>query len=220
MKKPCILDGFDVYWIKPLTWVKLWVEESALSAGNRVTDNHNLLMELQLDPLWIIDSWPCLEHPSFNCEAASPPRGPVIQCRQQQDESSNVRKGRITLPLETTGIPGRQRVIRKIAFWPRDMGQLSWPRKEHSAVCGYGMAGSPWVRSMVLCFTIIISSCLVLHGGEDELENLVSSPKSLKLADSVNLKFLTLLDFTYSTTLKSEKSREWGSTGYRPSQLL
>lgn len=61
---------------------------------------------------------------------------------------------------------------------------------------------------MVLCFTIIINSCLVFHGGEDKLEDLVSSPKSLKLADSVNLKFLTSLDFTYSTTLKSEKSRE------------
>jgi hypothetical protein len=38
----------------------------------------------------------------------------------------------------TTGILGWSKVIMKIAFWQGDMGQLSWPQEEHSAIhCGY-----------------------------------------------------------------------------------
>ena len=39
MKKPSVWYGFGTYWIKTLNQVKLWVEQSALSAGGRITDN-------------------------------------------------------------------------------------------------------------------------------------------------------------------------------------
>lgn len=67
--------------------------------------------------------------------------GPVTQRRQWQCESNNVRNRGITLPVETTGIPGRHKVIRIIVFWQSDMGQLPPPQKECSVICSYGMAG-------------------------------------------------------------------------------
>lgn len=47
-----------------------------------------------------------------------------------------------------------------------------------SAVMGWLVRSESAVQ---VCFTVVISSCLVICGGE-EMEDLVSSPKILKLA--------------------------------------